>query len=110
MHFNHNIIQDVQPPMMTTNGMWYPATNMLQYPPQATGQTIMSKGWIKEQKEKTRQMLEARGIPQSLWDYYIEAPKDCAGDDVDKIGVHNGVRNVLMSQRISGHGGSRIHH
>ena len=59
----------------------------------------MSKEWIKEQKENTRQMLEARGIPRSLWDYYIEAPKDWAGDDVDKIGVHNGVRNVLMSQR-----------
>ena len=59
----------------------------------------MSKEWIEEQKENTRQMLEARGVPPSLWDYYIEAPKDWAGDDVDNIGVHNGVRNVLMSQR-----------
>ena len=59
VHFNHNIVQDVQPPMMTTNGMWYPATNMLQYPPQATSQIYMSKEWIREQKENTRQMLEA---------------------------------------------------
>ena len=99
MHFSHNIVQDVQPPMMTTNGMWYPPTNVLQYPPQATGHIHMSKEWIEEQKENTRQMLEVRGVPPSVWDYYIEAPKDWASDDVDNIGVHNGVRNVLMSQR-----------
>ena len=44
-------------------------------------------------------MLEVRGVPPSVWDYYIEAPKDWASDDVDTIGVHNGVRNILMSQR-----------
>ena len=99
MHFNHNIVQDVQPPMMATNGIWYPPINMLQYPPQATSQIYMSKEWIKEQKENTRQMLESRGIPRGLWDYYIEVPKDWAHDDIDEIGIHNGVRNVLMSQR-----------
>ena len=99
VHFGHNIVQDVQPPMMATNGMWYPPTNVLQYPHQATGHIQLSKEWIEEQKENTRQMLEVRGIPPSVWDYYIEAPKDWASDDVDTIGVHNGVGNILMSQR-----------
>ena len=85
--------------MMATNGMWYPPANTLQYPPQATGHIHMSKEWIEEQKENTRQMLDVRGVPPSVWDYYIEAPKDWASDDVDTIGVHNGVRNILMSQR-----------
>ena len=99
VHFGNNIIHDMQPPMMATNGMWYPPANTLQYPPQATGHIHMSKEWIEEQKENTRQMLEVRGVPPSVWDYYIEAPKDWASDDVDTIGVHNGVRNILMSQR-----------
>ena len=96
--------------MMPTNGIWYPPTNMFQYPPQATSQMDISKGWIKEQKEKTRQMLESRGIPRSLWDYYIEVPKDWAGDDVDEMGIHNGVRNVLMSQRSIKPWWVRVHH
>ena len=61
---------------MPTNGIWYPPNNMFQYPPQATSQMNMSKEWIKEQKENTRQMLKSRGIPLGLWDYYIEVPKD----------------------------------
>ena len=72
---------------------------MPQYPPQAISQVGMNERWIEEQKEKTRQMLESRGIPQGLWEYYIEVPKDWAGDDVDEMGVHNGVKNILMSQR-----------
>ena len=69
------------------------------YPPQAMVQVRMDKRWIEEQKEKMRQMLESRGTPEGVWEYYIEAPKDWAGDDVDEKGVHNGVRNILMSQR-----------
>ena len=44
-------------------------------------------------------MLETRGVPSSIWEYYIEAPKDWDVDDIDATGVHNGVRTILMSQR-----------
>ena len=59
----------------------------------------MSEEWIEEQKEITRQMLETQGIPSSVWEYYIEVPKDWDVEDVDTKGVHNGVRNILISQR-----------
>ena len=61
--------------------------------------TFMSNEWIEEQKENTKRTLEMRGIPSSVWEYYIEAPKDRDVGDVDTTGVHNGVRNILMSQR-----------
>ena len=57
----------------------------------------MSNEWIEEQKENTKHMLEMRGVPSSVWEYYIEAPKDWDASDIDTIGVHNGVRNILMS-------------
>ena len=63
---------------------------MPQYPPQAMIQVSMDERWIEEQKEKMRQMLESRGIPEGIWEYHIEAPKDWASDDVDEKGVHNG--------------------
>ena len=59
----------------------------------------MNGEWIEEQKEATRQKLETRGIPSSIWEYYLEVPKDWDVEDVDSKGVHNGVRNILMSQR-----------
>ena len=40
-----------------------------------------------------------RSIPESIWEYFIEAPNDWEGDDVDEKGIHNGVRNVLLAQR-----------
>ena len=61
--------------------------------------TFMSNEWIEEQKENTKRTLEMRGIPSSVWEYYIEVPKDWDAGDVDTTGVHNGVRNILMSQR-----------
>ena len=84
---------------MATNGIWYPQSNIFQHPPQATNPIFMSKEWIKEQKKNTKQMLEMRGVPSSIWEYYLEAPGDWDVDDVDATGVHNGVRNILMSQR-----------
>ena len=45
------------------------------------------------------QKLEKRNVPRNLWEYYIETPKDWDYDDIDESGVHNGVRNILMSQR-----------
>ena len=57
----------------------------------------MSNERIEEQKENTKQMLEMRGVPSSVWEYYIEAPKDWDASDIDTIGVHNGVRNIQQS-------------
>ena len=89
----------MQPSMVPTNITWYPSNDEFLYPLQATSQMDRSKEWIIEQKEKTRQMLKRRSIPRGLWNYYIETPKDWDYDDIDETGVHNGVRNVLMSQR-----------
>ena len=44
-------------------------------------------------------MLEDRGVPSSTWEYYLEAPGDWDVEDMDTIGVHNGVKAILMSQR-----------
>ena len=79
--------------------MWYPPNYMPQYPPQEMIQVDMDERWIEEQKDTMKQMLVSRGIPESICEYYIEAPKDWEGDDVDEKGVHIGVRNILMSQR-----------
>ena len=40
--------------------------------------------------------MKRSNIPRDLWKYYIEAPKDWDHDDIDKSGVHNGLRSILM--------------
>ena len=99
VHFSDDNKQTMQAPMMAWNGVWYPQYNTFQYSYQAMNPTFMSNEWIEEQKENTKRTLEMRGIPSSVWEYYIEVPKDWDVADVDTKGVHNGVRNILMSQR-----------
>ena len=89
----------MHPSMTPTNINWYPPNDEFQYPPQATSHMARSKQWIEEKKEEMRQILKRRNIPRNLWKYYIETPKDWDYDDIDESGVHNGVRNILMSQR-----------
>ena len=85
--------------MIQTNLAWHQPNNEFQYPPQMTNHMVRNKEWIKEEKEEMRQKLKKRNIPRNLWEYYIETPKDWDYDDIDESGVHNGVRNILMSQR-----------
>ena len=63
VHFSDDITQSMQTPMMTTNGVWYPQSNIFQHPPQATNPIFMSKEWIKEQKKNTQQMLDIVTAP-----------------------------------------------
>ena len=43
-------------------------------------------------------ITEKPGFPPNTWDYYLEAPRDWDVDDIDPVGVHRGVKAILMSR------------
>ena len=52
-----------------------------------------------EKKEQMKQVLIKRNIPQDLWEYYLEIPEQWDYEDINKQGLHNGVKAILMSPR-----------
>merc|ERR1711923_144665 len=58
----------------------------------------MGNDWINNQISTTETMLRNRGFPENTWEYYLTTPKDWKADDMDPVGVHNGVKAVLMSR------------
>ena len=58
----------------------------------------MGNDWISKQISTTETMLRNRGFPENAWEYYLTTPKDWKADDMDPVGIHNGVKAILMSR------------
>ena len=58
----------------------------------------MDSDWMETQISNTKTLLMNRGFPRSVWDYYLTTPREWRKDDMDPIGVHNGVIAVLTSR------------
>ena len=50
-----------------------------------------------EKKERMRQQLSKRKIPEDLWNYYLEAPEHWDFEDTTKEGLQRGIEAILMS-------------
>ena len=58
----------------------------------------MDSDWMETQISNTKTLLVNRGFPRSVWKYYLTNPREWRKDDMDPIGVHNGVIAVLTSR------------
>ena len=50
-----------------------------------------------EKKERMRQQLNRRKIPEDLWNYYLETPEHWNFEDTTKEGLQRGIKAILMS-------------
>ena len=59
----------------------------------------MDSDWMETQISNTKTLLINRGFPRSVWNYYLTNPREWRKDDMDPIGVHNGVIAVFEEIR-----------
>ena len=52
---------------------------------------------MEERKERMRQQLIRRKIPEDLWDYYLKSPEHWDFGDTTEDGLQKGIRAILMS-------------
>ena len=77
---------------------WQQQGGAFQYPEHTMNSMHMGNDWIKTQISNTEKMLVNRGFPESTWKYFLTIPKEWRTDDMDPVGVHNGVKAVLTSR------------
>merc|ERR1712155_254057 len=53
---------------------------------------------MENQISNTKTLLLNRGFPRSVWNYFLTTPREWRKDDMDPMGVHNGVIAVLTSR------------
>ena len=52
---------------------------------------------LEEKRERKKQQLTRRKVPEDLWEYYLESPESWNFDDVTKDGLQKGISAILIA-------------
>ena len=52
---------------------------------------------LEEKRERKKQQLTRRKVPEDLWEYYLKSPENWNFDDVTKDGLQKGISAILIA-------------
>ena len=52
---------------------------------------------VEEKRERKKQQLARRKVPEDLWDYYLKGPEHWNFDDVNEEGLQKGISAILIA-------------
>ena len=86
-----------------------PATVPGHYQAQATGNSgVQSREeTVEEKRERKKQQLIRRKVPEDLWECYLKSPEHWNFDDVTKDGLQKGISAILIAPHTVAHVGLR---
>ena len=95
--FNQGMYQSAFPMNHSQNNAWTPSDpNYYQMRILGTGNILSREQTMEEKKERMRQQLIRRKIPEDLWNYYLESPEHWNFEDATKEGLQKGIKAILM--------------